>query len=85
MGVSRQSVHSWVGRYLADSFARFGRSVASAEELLTLAVTLVKVAAEEIRRKHPRWVSEAIPMEWLRKPVADQIVPSTATDQPAFL
>jgi hypothetical protein len=31
MGVSRQSVHGWVGRYLAEGFARLGRSVASAD------------------------------------------------------
>jgi hypothetical protein len=32
-----------------------------------------------MRGKHPRWAWEAIRMEWLRQPVADQVVRSTAT------
>jgi hypothetical protein len=56
MSVSRQSVHGWVGRYLAEGFARFGRSVASAEELPTPGGHCGEVAVAEMRRKHPRWV-----------------------------
>ena len=80
MGVSRQSVHGWVGRYLAEGFARFGRSVASADELPTPGGRCGEVAVPGMRCRHPRWGWEAIRIEWLRQPVGSDSV-DRALDQ----
>src|SRR6186997_2168196 len=79
VGVSRQSVHTWVARYLVDGLgglADRSRRPASCPHQVPATVE-VKVA--EMRREHPRWGSKRIRMELLRKPVAGVVVPSTAT------
>ena len=80
IGVSRQSVHTWIARYLVDGLgglADRSRRPASCPHQVS-AVVEVKVA--EMRREHPRWGSKRIRMELLRRPVAGLVVvPSTAT------
>ena len=80
IGVSRQSVHTWIARYLVEGLgglADRSRRPASCPHQVS-AVVEVKVA--EMRREHPRWGSKRIRMELLRRPVAGLVVvPSTAT------
>ena len=79
IGVSRQSVHTWIARYLVDGMAgladRSRRPVSCPHQV----ATTVEVKVAEMRREHPRWGSKRIRMELLRRPVAGVVVPSTAT------
>jgi transposase-like protein len=68
-GVSRQSVHTWIGRYLVDGLAGLAdrsRRPASCPHQVS---TVVEVHVAEMRREHPRWGAKRIRMELLRKPV----------------
>jgi transposase InsO family protein len=79
VGVSRQSVHTWIARYLVDGMAGLAdrsRRPASCPHQVD---TTVEVKVAEMRREHPRWGAKRIRMELLRKPVAGVVVPSTAT------
>ena len=79
VGVSRQSVHTWVARYLVGGLAGLvdrSRRPASCPHQVG---TVVEVKVAEMRREHPRWGSKRIRMELLRRPVAGVVVPSTAT------
>jgi transposase len=79
IGVSRQSVHTWIARYLVDGLAGLvdrSRRPASCPHQVS---TMVEVKVAEMRREHPRWGSKRIRMELLRKPVAGVVAPSTAT------
>lgn len=79
IGVSRQSVHTWIARYLVEGMAGLAdrsRRPASCPHQVS---TAVEVQVAEMRREHPRWGSKRIRMELLRKPVAGLVAPSTAT------
>lgn len=79
VGVSRQSVHTWIGRYLVDGVAGLAdrsRRPASCPHQVS---AVVEVHVAEMRREHPRWGAKRIRMELLRKPVAGLVAPSTAT------
>ena len=79
IGVSRQSVHTWIARYLVEGMAGLAdrsRRPASCPHQVS---TMVEVQVAEMRREHPRWGSKRIRMELLRKPVAGVVAPSTAT------
>jgi transposase InsO family protein len=79
VGVSRQSVHGWVGRYLAHGMAgladRSHRPVSCPHQV----ATSVEVRVAEMRRSHPRWGAKRIRMELLRKPTEGVTIPATAT------
>ena len=80
LGVSRQSVHTWVSRYLLEGGVagladRSHRPVSCPHEAPASVQTLVA----EMRREHPRWGAKRIRMELLRTPVEGVTVPSTAT------
>jgi hypothetical protein len=60
-------VHGWAGCYLAEGVARFGRSVASAEELPTPGGRCGEVAVPGCGASIHAGGWEAIRMEWLRK------------------
>ena len=79
LGVSRQSVHGWLARYLVEGVPgltdRSHRPHASPQQ----AVGAVEVKVAEMRRQHPRWGAKRIRMELLKRPVEDLVVPSTRT------
>jgi transposase InsO family protein len=79
VGVSRQSVHSWVARYrggglagLADRSSRPRSSPARASPELEARVC-------ELRRDHPRWGAQRIVHELMRGPAPAEGLPSRAT------
>ena len=78
-GVSRSTLHRWIGRYLAGNVAgltdRSHRPVSCPHQ----APVAVEVAVAEMRRKHPRWGSKRIRMQLLRVPVPGMVVPSART------
>lgn len=87
VGVSRQSVHTWVARYLSGGVAgladRSSRPVGSPSR----APDEVEAAVAELRREHPRWGAKRIRLELLRadppwhpgEGLDAAAVPSTAT------
>ena len=79
LGVSRQSVHGWLARYLVEGVPgladRSHRPHGSPQQ----AAGVVEVRVAEMRRQHPRWGAKRIRMELLKKPPEDQVVPSTRT------
>jgi transposase len=79
VGVSRQSVHTWIARYLVDGLAGLADRSRRPNSCPHQVSTVVEVKVAEMRREHPRWGSKRIRMELLRKPVAGVVVPSTAT------
>ena len=79
VGVSRQSVHTWIARYLVDGMAGLADRSRRPASCPHQVGTTVEVQVAEMRREHPRWGAKRIRMELLRKPVVDAVVPSTAT------
>ena len=82
VGVSRQSLHTWVGRYLTDGVAGLADRPRRPRSCPHQAPPVVEVAVTELRRQHPRWGAKRIRMELLRKPVlglAERVVPSERT------
>ena len=79
LGVSRQSVHGWLARYLVEGIPgladRSHRPHASPQQ----AVGAVEVRVAEMRRQHPRWGAKRIRMELLKKPPVDWTIPATRT------
>ena len=79
LGVSRQSVHGWLARYLVEGVPgladRSHRPHASPQQ----AGGAVEVRVAEMRRQHPRWGAKRIRMELLRKPPVDWTIPATRT------
>jgi transposase InsO family protein len=79
LGVSRQSVHGWLARYLVEGVPgladRSHRPHGSPQQ----ATGVVEVRVAEMRRQHPRWGAKRIRMELLKKPPEDQVVPSART------
>jgi transposase InsO family protein len=79
VGVSRQSVHTWIARYLVDGMAGLADRSRRPASCPHQVATTVEVKVAEMRREHPRWGAKRIRMELLRKPFACVVVPSTAT------
>ena len=74
-GVSRSTLHRWIGRYLAGNVAGLADRSHRPESCPHQAATTVEVAVAEMRRKHPRWGSKRIRMQLLRSPVPGLVVP----------
>lgn len=87
VGVSRQSVHSWVGRYLSEGVAGLADRSSRPHSCPHQAPAAVERAVIELRREHPRWGAKRIRLELLRKGapwrpeqvLAAEQVPSTST------
>jgi transposase InsO family protein len=79
VGVSRSTLHRWIGRYLAGNVAgladRSHRPLSCPHQASTQAEVLVA----ELRRKHPRWGSKRIRMQLLRAPIEGMLLPSERT------
>ena len=89
-GVSRQSVHTWVARYLLEGVAGLADRSQRPPGCKHQTPGSVEVRVAEMRREHPRWGAKRIRMELLRAPgpwssegagegVTGVTVPSTAT------
>jgi transposase InsO family protein len=78
-GVSRSTLHRWIGRYLAGNVAGLADGSHRPVSCPHQATAAVEVAVAEMRRKHPRWGSKRIRMQLLRAPVQGIVVPSERT------
>jgi transposase InsO family protein len=68
LGVSRQSVHSWIGRYLAQGLAGLADQSHRPAYCPHQVAGEVEVIVAEMRRQHPRWGAKRIRLEMLRRP-----------------
>ncbi|TDC49349.1 hypothetical protein E1212_18440 [Jiangella ureilytica] len=55
-GVSRQSVHTWIGWYLSEGIAGLADRSHRPKECPHQVTSVVEIAVAEMRREHPRWV-----------------------------
>jgi transposase InsO family protein len=78
-GVSRSTLHRWIGRYLSGNVAGLTDRSHRPRSCPHQAPPQVEVLVAEMRRKHPRWGSKRIRMQLLRAPVAGVVVPSERT------
>jgi transposase InsO family protein len=79
IGVSRQSVHAWLGRYRAAGLAglvdRSHRTVSCPHR----ASAELEAVVCELRRAHPKWGALRILHELMRAPASPQPLPSRST------
>jgi transposase InsO family protein len=78
IGVSRQSVHSWIGRYLARGLAGLADQSHRPAYCPHQVADEAEVIVAEMRRQHPKWGAKRIRLELLRRP-AGVPVPSERT------
>ncbi len=87
VGVSRQSVHAWLGRYLSEGVGGLADRSHRPKGCPHQVDEAVEVRVAELRREHPRWGAKRIRMEllragppWLSGAVLPEVrVPSEAT------
>jgi transposase InsO family protein len=68
VGVSRQSVHTWVARYLLDGVAGLADRSRRPHSSPAQASADVEVVVCELRRQHPRWGAKRIRLQLLKAP-----------------
>lgn len=66
VGVSRQSVHTWVARYLSSGVAGLADRSSRPQVSPARSSREVEAAVVELRREHPRWGARRIRLELLR-------------------
>ena len=66
VGVSRQSVHAWVGRYLSEGVAGLADRPRRPNGCPHQVLEVVEVRVSELRREHPRRGARRIRLELLR-------------------
>lgn len=87
VGVTRQSVHAWIGRYLAEGVAGLADRSSRPRSCPHQSPEVVERAVLELRREHPRWGAKRLRLELLRKGppwqpeelLPEDLVPSTST------
>jgi transposase InsO family protein len=79
IGVSRQSVSSWVVRYRDGGLAGLADRSRRPRSSPNQASPELEARVCELRRDHPRWGAQRILHELMRSPVAVEPVPSRAT------
>jgi hypothetical protein len=79
VGVSRQSVHSWVVRYGAAGLAGLADRSSRPRSSPNQASSEVEARVCELRRDHPRWGAQRILHELMRGPAPAEGLPSRAT------
>ena len=87
VGVSRQSVHGWLGRYLSEGVGGLADRSSRPRSCPHQVSERVERAVIELRREHARWGAKRIRLELLRKApawhvaaaLAEAEVPSTST------
>ena len=67
LGVSRQSVHTWVARYLVEGVSGLADRSRRPNACPHQAPAEVEAEVAEMRRQHPRWGAKRIRMELLRR------------------
>ena len=80
VGVSRQTLHSWLNRYLAQGVAGLVDRSRRPKSCPHRCSSDVEVVVVEMRRKHPRWGAKRIRMQLLKAGGAGR-----AHHQPAVL
>ncbi|WP_338752430.1 IS481 family transposase [Janibacter alittae] len=70
VGVSRQSVHAWVVRYLSEGVGGLADRSSRPRSCPHQAAELLERVVIELRREHPRWGAKRIRLELLRRPPA---------------
>lgn len=79
VGVSRQSVHSWMARYRDGGLAGLADRSQRPRSSPTQASARVETLVCELRRAHPRWGAQRIVHELMRSPAPPELMPSRAT------
>jgi transposase InsO family protein len=79
VGVSRQSVHSWVARYRNGGLAGLADRSQRPRSCPHQASAQVEALVCELRRAHPKWGAQRIVHELMRSPVPAERLPSRAT------
>ena len=79
VGVSRQSLHSWVVRYRAAGLAGLADRSRRPRVNPNRASPEVEARVCELRRAHPRWGAQRIVHELMRGPAPAETLPSRAT------
>jgi len=79
MGVSRQSVHTWIGRYLAEGLPGLADRSHRPGSCPHQVAAEAEVAVAEMRRQHPKWGAKRIRLELLRRPPEGMALPSERT------
>ena len=69
VGVSRQSVHAWMSRYLSEGVAGLADRSSRPRSCPHQSPEPVGRAVLELRREHPRWGARRIRLELLRGPL----------------
>jgi transposase InsO family protein len=78
VGVSRQTLHSWLSRYLAEGVAGLVDRSRRPKACPRRCNADVEVVVVEMRRKHPRWGAKRIRMQLL-KAGGEAVVPAERT------
>jgi transposase InsO family protein len=78
-GVSRQSVHAWVGRYRAAGLAGLADRSHATNSCPHQASAEVEAIVCELRRRHPKWGAQRILHELMRTPAPPESLPARAT------
>jgi transposase InsO family protein len=79
VGVSRQSVHSWVARYRDGGLAGLADRSQRPHRCPNQASAQVEALVCELRRAHPKWGAQRIVHELMRSPAPPEGLPSRAT------
>src|SRR4051794_39950109 len=79
VGVSRQSVHSWLARYRAAGLAGLADRPSRPRSSPNQSSPQVEARVCELRRAHPRWGAQRILHELMRDPGPAEGLPSRAT------
>jgi transposase InsO family protein len=78
-GVSRQSVHTWMTRYLAEGLPGLADKSRRPASCPHQVAGEVEVAVAEMRRQHSKWGAKRIRLEMLRRPREYPVVPAERT------
>jgi transposase InsO family protein len=79
LGVSRQTVHGWVGRYLAERLPGLADRSHRPRSSPGRVAAEVEAWVAELRRAHPRWGATRIRLEMLKAPRDGLEVPALRT------
>jgi transposase InsO family protein len=79
VGVSRQSLHSWLARYRAAGLAGLADRSSRPRSSPNQAAPELEARVCELRRDHPRWGAQRIVHELMRGPRVPEPLPSRAT------
>ena len=79
VGVSRQTLHEWLTRYLLEGVGGLADRSHRPQSCPHATPESVRIRVAEMRRQHPRWGAKRIRMELLKNPPAGETVPATAT------